>query len=242
MPIENLIKDSYNDIKSKDTNLKSEIYFSIIQIKSENPDFVNIEQSMYKDIKLFILNYVNSVEKKDFGYDFIDIKKIITSIELETSSNAKYELYSFSIRLLKSKNHDNLIDELLKKRVLAKFELTLCEKKWYSWIKAILVISTYNFFSILLSLFFLSLIGMLLMQSCFIDAFGIFNFEFDVFSENQIINEFLNIIAKPLGLAENFKIIPKNAIATLLLIFFKCIYLLIAVNFMFEKIKDNLIR
>jgi hypothetical protein len=209
-----------------DTTLKSEIFPSKQEIRLTVLD----EHHVWSDRVIFWGEDCDCKTKEE----------AIKDIGGEDAFNQEYGLRF--INASKSLLSEAIIDELLKKRVLAKFELTLCEKKWYSWIKAILVISTYNFFSILLSLFFLSLIGMLLMQSCFIDAFGIFNFEFDVFSENQIINEFLNIIAKPLGLAENFKIIPKNAIATLLLIFFKCIYLLIAVNFMFEKIKDNLIR
>lgn len=242
MTIEELLENSYIGISEKETNQKSEIYYSILQIKNENRDFCDLEQSIYKDIKKFIINYIDCVEEKDFGYDFIDINKIINSIEIETSPNARIELYSFSVRLLKSKNHDELVDKLLKKRILSKFEHTLCDKSWYNGIKALLIISSYNFLTILLSLFVLSLFGLLIEQNSIFNCFELFNFEYESFCKTEILNQFLNIVAKPLGLAEKFKIIPLNIFAVFMLIIFKCIYLGIVVNFMFAKIKDNLIR
>ena len=105
-----------------------------------------------------------------------------------------------------------------------------------------LIISSYNFFTILLSLFILSLFGLLIEQNSIFNCFGLFNFEYESFCKIEILNQFMNIVAKPLGLAENFKIIPLNVFAVFMLITFKCIYLGIVVNFMFAKIKDNLIR
>jgi hypothetical protein len=139
-------------------------------------------------------------------------------------------------------NHDELITPLLRKRTIARFHLTICNKSFLSKIKAIFIISSYNFFSIFLSLVVLALVGLLLEQDSIFKFFGIFEFVNERFSETKLLNQFLNIIAKPLGLAENFKIIPLNVFAVLVLIIFRCLYLALVVNFMFSKIKDNLIR
>lgn len=242
MVIQSILEHSYSGLEDKLVQQKSEIYYSILQIKKENIEYKDVFQSIYIDVKCFVINYINSVEQKDFGYDFIDINKIINSIEVEDSANARFELYSFAIRLLKSMNHDELVEPLLKRRILSNFDLTISGKGVFNKIKALFIISTYNFFSIFMSLLLISLIGLLLEQDSMINCLGIFEFRYESFSNVKLLNQFLNIVAKPLGLAENFKIIPLNVFAVILLIIFKCLYLAIVVNFMFSKIKDNLIR
>jgi hypothetical protein len=59
--IESILKSSYIEIEEKESKQKSEIYYSILQIKNENRELSDIQQSTYIDIKYFIINYINSV-------------------------------------------------------------------------------------------------------------------------------------------------------------------------------------
>ena len=242
MEVKDFLDNCYNNISNKEISIQSEIYYSIIQIKKENPDLCNYSQSIYIDIKKFIKNYFDSVEEKDHGYDFIDTKKIINSVEAEYVPSARLELYSFTIRLIKSKNQDELVDEINKKRILTKFEFILHKKSIFKYPEGVFLISSYNIFTIAISLFLLSLVGVIIVQEAPLKYFELFSFEYENFCKIDPVNQFLNIIAKPLGLADKFKIIPLNVSGVFLLITFKLIYLSIVVNFLYEKVKDNLIR
>jgi len=218
--------------------IDSEVYFTIIQIKNEEPNYKNYSQSIYKDIKLFISSYIDSLQQEDFGYDFIDLDKLCVAITMEKSNAARFELVNYCIRKLKSSNHDELADKIIDKRTWFKFLKTIEERKIGSYFDAILIISAYNFYTILTTMLILSCLTTIMLQNAFFKIFELYSFEYEKFSNNENFNKILNIWAKPFGFAEKFKVIPLNEIAVILLIVLKITYFVFIANYLLEKTKQ----
>ncbi len=70
------LKQLYKSYRNNSLYHKSEILFLIIQIKHSNIDLSNYKRSLYLDIKKFIKFYIKSTDKKDYGYDKIEIEKL----------------------------------------------------------------------------------------------------------------------------------------------------------------------
>lgn len=242
MLIIEILNNAYNAISDSDTNKNYEAYFSIIQIKKENIELTDSQQSIYLDIKYFIDNYILSAGFRDYGYDNLDLDKIYFAINSENSIEAKYELINHTIRKLKFYSYDDLADEIKTKKLKLKLDLVLKQKHILKYFEALLILTSFNLLSIFISLFLLLLISLALMQNAFFEIFEFYEYTYEPFSKNHYINQLLNIIAKPIGLAENFKIITLNEISIILLIFLKLLYLLIVTNYLYEKMKENFIK
>ncbi|SHJ20918.1 hypothetical protein [Flavobacterium terrae] len=233
-----ILNSAYQQINTDGNTIDSNVYFTIIQIKKDNPSLGNYEQSIYKDIKLFITAYLESTHQEDFGYDFIDLDKLHYAIDAEQTNRARYQLCYFCARALKSSNHEELAESILKRakkfQILIEFE----KKGFLNYWKALLILSAYNFFTIFLTIIFLSLFTLILVQDAPIEWFELFSFEYEQFSPNKLFNAFLNIWAKPFGLAENFKVIPLNVRGIIILILLKILYIVFIVNYLLEKTKE----
>lgn len=237
--VENILKATYETVKL-DTHSKSDGYFTIIQIKSENTFFLDFEQNIYKDVKLFINEYIQSVQLEEHGYDSIDVNKILLAIDAVRGIRAKHQLCNFLLRALRGGNYDDLISIVEKRKRKYYFYLKLRERRVKSFLQAIFTLSSYSLLSIIITIFFLSLITLLLIQDAPIDTFALFSFKYENFCDNHIVNQFLNIWAKPFGLAEEFKIIPLNPFGIILLILLKMLYLIFIVNYLMEKAKEGM--
>lgn len=242
MVIKDILNKAYEAISENDTNKNYEACFSIIQIKKENIELLNHQQSIYLDIKHFIDNYIISASFRDFGYDNLDLNKIYFAINSENSIEAKYELINHTTRKLKLYYYDDLAEEIKLKKLKLKLELILKKKRITKYFEALLILTSFNLLSIFISLFILLLVILALMQNAFIEKFELYEFTYESFSKNDLLNQLLNVMAKPIGLAENFKIKSLNEISIILLILLKSLYLLIVSNYLYVKIKENFIK
>lgn len=242
MDIKQIIESSYKEIEKSSEDQKSNLLFNIIQIKSENRQFEKINNSLYIDIKCFIECYINSLNNEDYGYDVVDLKKIEIAIKSEKSKSAKYELSEFCIRCLKSNNHESLVDKFKIKNLKFKFFSTLEKPGIINFFKSILILTSFNLLSLFITVSFLVSLTILLLHEAYIPCFELYQIKYDAFSTNLMINKLLNVIAKPFGIAENFKLIPQNEYAVLLLIFLKSLYLIFIGNFIIERFKEYLFK
>ena len=85
--VQNRIKNYLDELYTKiqdDTNIVSlcSLYSYVIQIKSEHMELKDYNETLYVDVKCFIENYVANLSQqgKDYGYDAVDVGKIIQHI------------------------------------------------------------------------------------------------------------------------------------------------------------------
>src|SRR5690554_5765062 len=107
MPPQETLKDLYNKYKKQSHFHKAEILFLIIQIKKDNKEFKEYKNSLYLDIKKFIKFYIKSTDKKNYGYDKIDINKLTKAIGIAESERQQYELSIYTSRLININGHEN---------------------------------------------------------------------------------------------------------------------------------------
>lgn len=103
MDIEPIIEKAYSDSKSDNKSLAVASLFNIIQIKAENIEYLNKENSIYNDIRQFVFLYIDSVVDNDYGYNFISISKITEAIESNPDIEQRLDLYNKSIQELKNR-------------------------------------------------------------------------------------------------------------------------------------------
>ncbi|MBS7788052.1 hypothetical protein KIH23_12160 [Flavobacterium sp. CYK-55] len=234
-----LIQATYSQLQNQtlDTN-KSQLYFTIIQIKKDNRFLENESQTLYKDVKCFILSYIHGSKQEDFGYDVIETKKINFAIKTVLSHSARYKLAVFCLSELKSCFYDDKVDEFKSDvnwyRLRMSIDRNGISKYWHG----LLQFSGLNFWTISLTLIASISLCVLFLRDAIHPFFELYEFKFESFVKNDFANKFLNILAKPLGLAENFIIKPLNVYGLLILIFIKILYLIFIVNFLLERVKD----
>lgn len=55
-------------------------YYNIIAIKKQEPALANYHNSLYLDIKRFLLSYIETAEFLDYGYDEVNKEKVLKAI------------------------------------------------------------------------------------------------------------------------------------------------------------------
>lgn len=232
-----VIKELYSKVSDALDGNKVDLYFAIIQLKNADPNLRNIKQSKYIDIKCFINFYIRSRVKRDFGYDIIDANKIIRAIDFSDSPKEKHELYIWTIRILK-KNHFESESEYISLRIRQiKLEIILSQRKsLVCYAKAFMHLTSYNFWTIFITLLFLFTLSYLLLLPAFDDRFVLFDIKYQIYSSNFYFNHFLNMLAKTFELSRDIKIIPQNWLGVLLLVLLKAFYLIFIINYLYKNI------
>ena len=237
------IEHIYEKISTIDSNnhLKAGLYFSIIQIKRNTPSLRNVGNSIYIDAKRFISIYINSIEERDLGYDIIDTNKILKCIELVEDKHEQLLLAQNSYRLLKtggfekeSKNLKRIVN--IKKTSLLKSE-PFCLKKY---IKLLLHLSTYNIFTIFLTVFFLFLVSFIVLLPAPFANWEVYNVTYHKYSEIFLVNHFVNILANVFAIDNEFKIETNSLFGIFSIITLKLFYVIFIVNYLYKKVIEIL--
>lgn len=233
----------YNKIATidSDNHLKAGLYYSIIQLKKNAPEKCNEGNSIYIDAKRFISIYINSVEERDLGYDIIDINKISKCIELVDNEHEQLFLAQNTYRLLKTSGFDEE-SKKIKKIVNVKKTKLLKIKPYYfgKYIKLILHLSTYNMFTIILTISCLFLISFIVLLPAPFDNWQYFKVTYYSYSNTFIINHFVNILTNIFGIDNGFKIETSSLFGILSIITIKLFYIIFIVNYLYKKVIDIL--
>lgn len=236
MDIPKAIKSNYLKCKESPENLKAELLFSIIQLKAEDNNNQNIEQTLYVDIKSFILTYISSIEKRDYGYDKLNIKKIIKAINCCIDSKERFELFLFLNRLLIKQG---LIDESKSVQIQLNSVKTQMIKDHSSglnkWMKLLLHFTSYNLYAILFTLILVYLVSSILFLPTDNPKHVIFSINYDHYSTNFALNHFLNTLGGVFGIKKDYEVIPLNTYGILLFITFKFFYIVFIINYLYKK-------
>ena len=145
-------------------------------------------QTMYVDAKYFITNYIQSINNSDYGYDSINVSKIIRSIE-NLDNNKKISLLYYTKRVLNSKGYGDEISEIDEKIGQIKINTAIKNREYF---KAFRIWISQSIKALLLTLFAYSIITTIIMLPAPLSWMEIFRVHCKTLSSNGLINCFLN--------------------------------------------------
>lgn len=237
------IKNLYAKIEEieEDNHNKACLYYSIIQIKYADQQSANVRNSIYLDAKNFINIYIKSIDNRDLGYDIIDVDKIKKSIRFCENTSEQYQLSLLAYRLLKAKGYE---DESKKMKAFVNEKKTrLLYSKPYKlgkYFNLILQLSTYNLFSIIITIVFLIIFSFIIFLPAPYDDWEIFKITYHNYSSNFLLNHFVNITSNLFAVDNDFKVETNSIIGIITLISIKFFYILFIVNYLYKKVIDIL--
>ncbi len=225
----------YEERKEKMYSLNTQLIFSIIQIKKKNFKLKNFNQSIYLDVKEFAHNYINSVERKDFGYDTLDISKLESAIN--SLENPK-ERNTISIHIIRELHKKGLTDEVDSfKSYSNKIRTQSLKSKsgFKNYLNLISHLCSYNLrtISILLLLCFIGTY-IILLPAPFSDM-AIFKIYYFDYSNSFCVNHFLNLLVSIFDLEDEKFIKPLNGFGVIILSFLKLTYILLIANYLYKQ-------
>lgn len=230
------LKKLYKGYKNNSLFNKSEILFLIIQIKNDNVDLVNYKRSLYVDIKKFVTFYIKSTDKKDYGYDKIEIKKLIKAIDTAKNEKERYELCLYTSRLINLNGHEIELNNFKKYKDEYKTLSLKCEKSFANRLRLISHLSSYNLKTIVIILLSIFACSYLIFLPAKLEIFQIFELNYKNYSNNFYFNHLLNLVSLAFGLEADKIIIPLNWFGVILLAILKSIYILVLLNYLYQKI------
>jgi len=235
------IRKIYNKIDNIEENnhLKAGLYYSVIQIKKDNPSIKNEINSIYLDAKRFIFCYINSVEERDLGYDVVDTKKISKCIEALDNAQEQLQLSLNAYRLLKTKGFEDEGKEIRKLSNKKKTDVIRNQKyKFGKYFKLLLHLSSYSLSSIVLTICIIILISYVILLPAPFDEWVTYKVNYHIYSDSFYINHLVNILSNIFGIKNDFTIETFGLLGVFTLMTLKLFYLVFIVNYLYKKVID----
>lgn len=229
----------YSKLKNETNNVtRLSILNDIIELKHHFPEKSH-ETNVYQDFKIFITHYIQIINLERFGYDefnFDHIKKKIDYLPLSErikiisflKKNLKHEGFIVESDLVEKYHRKTNLQSLLKNASIKSI--------WKIFFHA----SSYNLFSLLLTLLGLILISSIALLKSPFNWMAIFEVKVDHYSNFGIVNNALNILSYISGFEGQFVAKPINSGGVIVLIVTKLLYLIIIVNFIIKEIQKKL--
>jgi len=198
------------------------------------------DPTIYGDIKEFLELYVKSTEEKAYGYYELDQKKIFKLVSL-VSIEQRINLLNYLNRILKlnavENNYKWVNKELRRIKLLFFWE----NRSIKNIIKLIYYLATFNILTLLLTIFILYLFYSILLLPAPYNDFVVFKSVFVNYSNNKILNNFLNTSMSFCNIESTFKINPINFRGVVLELFIKLSLFVLVLGFLTEELKKRLL-
>lgn len=214
---------------------KVSILYNLIIIKNTQ----NKDTNNYNDIKELIEYYINLIKNGNFGYDEINyskLNKVISFLKYnEQVSILKYALSSFTREF---PEHDN--SWFMERINCAEIQDIINRKIYTKYPKALFLYSgksIWGLFSVCI-LFIVSVYIVLLPAIYY--RFELFKIDYETYNSNFYVNHLLNILSMFCDIENNFKINTSSTWGILMLILGKIAFVLLIVNFIFQKITEKI--
>lgn len=231
-----LIIQDYKMLFHASDEKKIQLLSIIIDLKRNYKQHENIKYSLYKDVKSFILLYYRNRRSKDYGYEECNTQLLVEYIQDYTSFNAEqiYKLFVYCKTVLNWYSYnDKWLDNYIYQA-----KLTIAKKNY--WIKYILLLSSKNIFSILLTLLIMFSIECIVLSPAPQKWMELYNVSYADFSSCTIINHVLNIISLHFDCIDNAAKLRVTSFGLILLMLWYSIYILLGVNFLFKNLFANI--
>lgn len=222
---------------AKTNSEKAERINNIIQLKlhSSIPQLVD---TLYVDVKNFISFYIQSLREKQYNYDEFNEAHIINLIN-QFSIEKQCNLILFTLREIKNASIPEKAIEFEKLLHRQEFLCAWKKRSLKNILNIIIKASLYNTYTIC---------GALIL--CFLFCYFIylpapdgwpviFNLNYLKVSDNFIFNHSCNILMSIFDIQNDKFVQPTNIYGTILLITFKCFFLLIIVNVLIDQFKNR---
>lgn len=241
MNIEVKLDELYLIVHNREVNevKRSNLFYSILELKKLNPVYRNHNQSSYQDAKGFITCFIGSTVYRDLGYDVINVDKIFKVLESQFNINEQYLLANYTYRILANNDYEKESSELKKRVNCLKTAILKSEKyKFGKYVKLFLHKSTYSIWTILLALIIVFVFSIMLYLPAPFESWKLFEVTYDGYSNNFIANHLLNVLGSPLDMNTDFNIRPVGGIGLIILMLIKSFYIVFIVNFLYSKLND----
>lgn len=226
------LDEQYGLIKRYKHKNNSQIIYNIIHAKVKY-NVTDYKESLYLDSKKFINYYICSLEGEDYGYDEIQLVKIIDVANVLETKQKRIYLYNVQ-RLLQLKGYD--IDALSNEIIETEIKVAKLDEKWFKYIS--LWISSSFCKLLLIYALYIVVVGLILLPAPF-QWMELFDVKKSVFSNNSIINHFCNTIAFIIG-NDSFspEVIPNCFWGMVVYSLGVAFFYLVFVNYIFRKLED----
>lgn len=185
-------KEKYLDEQYRSLNIittcKYQVLYNLVFAKVRF-DMKEYQRSLYIDIKKFVESYIEESDSQDYGYDTIQLAKIIILSELLDDKQKKGILY-YAKRLLTLYGHDT--EEIIEKIKDVEISIAFNDRRYIKWMSLKMSSSiTALFITLLIYLLTVSVV----MLPAPIEDMCIFDIELHEYCNNSLGNYFLNALA-----------------------------------------------
>lgn len=199
----------------------------------------NSPEHIYKDLKKWIKAYCETTEVDRYGYDQIDIDIVLRRISpLPTEQKISFLKYS-GRELMKIHDLENYqaIENLINRNEFKHLKEKL---SLINFLKIILIYPTLNIKSLLFSFIIIFIGCNLLLLPSPSEWMETFEFSKNNYSDNFLLNHIINVLCVLFDLNPETYVKPTKPIGVILGVFFKSIFLLLVINYLFKLLTKHL--
>ena len=226
---------AYNRFNLAQTNLtKYNIIYGIIDMKLQIHN-----RRIYKDLKICVKHYVDSVEEQDFGYDIVAIE-VIQLFANELPLKERKEILKYFSRRLDDKGYDEekeQVNKLVKEtdlKIMAEKPLSIINPLYY-----ISLLSQQNTSRIIFTIAVLFLMEYIFLMRPLSHSFSVVEFSPHHYTNNYYFDTFISIPGMILDINDDVKVKPINWLGALDIILAKLFFIIFVAKFLFKKIEDK---
>lgn len=195
--------------------------------------------NFYKDVKKIIDYYIELIKTSDFGYDSINYKKLDKVLQcLSSEEQISFLKYSISIISRELPEHD--IDWFLSKLNKAEINNIIRKRSIIMYPKILFLFAGTEVLNLIIVFIVFILITYIILLPAPYSSWEIFNLHYVNYSSNFFINHLLNILSLFGNIDTDFKIVSRNGLGLVVLIFAKIVFVLLIVNFIYKKLSEKI--
>lgn len=225
------LDEQYKSLSRYSYKQNCQILYNIIHVKARLK--IDYNESLYIDAKKFVKAYLNAIDNEDFGYDHIQITKIIDISNCLDIKQKLFFLYNVN-RLLQVKGFDTNI--LSKEIVETETTVAWREKHWFIFIRLWLSSSLIKL--VIVYFFYILIVGVILLPAPF-PWMSLFDISMHNYSSNAFLNHCSNTLALITGndiIAP--QVVPNGFVGMIVYCVGVVAFYLVFVNYVFRKIED----
>lgn len=225
-------------------NLKLGYLNNIIQIKIENSEYKSHKHDISIDIKNYINLSITVSEEGQHRYDNIKANKFEEFITPFSFEEKIYYINYFLRQLQKSEFRDEVrsFQKLKSKLIILKSLKTIYYPK--SFFKFIINFPLYNLFTLFVTLLIVGLLAAIISLPAPFSFMFLLDFEVEYvdFSNNKILNHFLNILGCLAGINEDLTFKPNNEFTFFVLFIGKMFMFIYVTSLVLNKLTELIKR
>ena len=201
------------------------------KVESNNLEVQNAKNSLYLDIKYFISVYLRNKRKKNYGYEDYN-RDLLLEYVLSPflSVEQQYRLLVYLKYLLETLSYETA---WLSNKI---FEKKLKIAKKNKSIKYLLLLSSRNLWTILISILSLYFIECIILLPAPLSCMEWYTFQKVFISSNAFINHLANVITLHFDCIDNSAKISFTTLGLVSLVLWNVVYVVVGVNFLFKNL------